>query len=110
MPASLWKAPSRKTHLRPFRVTFRCPDSGRGLRLRGGPLEVECVFLHFDFPYRPVFLQARNEKELPRIRLCSTRRTSRAEFIPQASGDRQKIISQNSAMTPGLFQKEEWKV
>jgi hypothetical protein len=39
----------------------------------------------------------------------ASRRTSRAEFILQASGDRQKIISQNSAMTPGLFQKEEWK-
>jgi hypothetical protein len=32
------------------------------------------------------------------------------EFILQPFGDQQKIILQNPAMTPGLFQKEEWEV
>jgi hypothetical protein len=32
------------------------------------------------------------------------------EFILQPFGDQQKIIMQIPVMTPGLFQKEEWKV
>jgi len=44
------------------------------------------------------------------MRLCGARRTSRVKFILQSIGDRQKIILQNQAMKPDLFQKEEWEV
>jgi hypothetical protein len=46
-------------------------------------------------------LPACNENALPRMRLCGVRRTPRVEFIPLQIADRQKIISQNRAMTPG---------
>jgi hypothetical protein len=44
------------------------------------------------------------------MRLCIASRTPRVEFILQVLRDQQKIILQNPAMPPGLFQKEEWEV
>jgi hypothetical protein len=58
-----------------------------------------------DFILQCKNLQTCNAKASLCMRLCIARRShlNRAKFIPQLSVNRRKIISQNPAMTSGLF-------
>jgi hypothetical protein len=58
------------------------------------------------------FLQARNQNALLCMRLCGARLITRFSrgIHSTAFGGSEKIILQIPAMTPGLFQKEEWKI